>query len=77
MSPTTDAPGASTYRAQIGDLLHNYSVESQPHDKLLATIDEASRQFHVLVLKTRMTVPYSPSSSSSIASIGVRMRNSA
>ncbi len=54
-----DAPGASTYRAQIGDLLHNYSVESQPHDKLLATIDEASRQFHVLVLKTRMTVPYS------------------
>jgi hypothetical protein len=53
-----DAPGASTYRAEIGDLLHAYPVQSLPHEKVISTIDEASRQFHVLVLKTRMTIPY-------------------
>jgi hypothetical protein len=53
-----DAPGASTYRAEIGDLLHAYPVQSMQHEKVIATIDEASRQFHVLVLKTRMTIPY-------------------
>jgi hypothetical protein len=53
-----DAPGASTYRAEIGDLLHAYPIASLPHEKVISTIDEASRQFHVLVLKTRMTIPY-------------------
>ena len=53
-----DAPGASTYRAEVGDLLHAYPVQSLPHEKVIANIDEASRQFHVLVLKTRMTIPY-------------------
>lgn len=53
-----DAPGASTYREEIGDLLHGYAVGSLPHEKVIANIDEASRQFHVLVLKTRMAIPY-------------------
>jgi hypothetical protein len=53
-----DAPGASTYRAEIGDLLRAYPVQSLPHEKVIANIDEASRQFHVLVLKTRMAIPY-------------------
>jgi hypothetical protein len=57
--PDADAPGASAYRAEIGDLLHGYSIESMPHDKVLASIDETSKLFHVLVLKTKMTVPYS------------------
>jgi hypothetical protein len=57
--PDSDAPGASAYRAEIGDILHGYSIEAMPHDKVLASIDETSKQFHVLVLKTKMTVPYS------------------
>ena len=57
--PNSDAPGASAYRAEIGDILHGYSIEAMPHDKVLASIDETSKQFHVLVLKTKMTVPYS------------------
>jgi len=56
--PDDDAPGASAYRAEIGDLLHAYPVQSLPHEKVIAGIGEASQQFHVLVLKTRMTIPY-------------------
>jgi hypothetical protein len=57
--PDEDAPGASSYRREIGDLLHNYEVESLPHEKIISEIDEAGKVFHVLVLKTNMTVPYS------------------
>ena len=56
--PEEDAPGVTTYRRQIGDLLHGYPVASQPHDTILSTIDQAGKQFQVLVLKTRMTIPY-------------------
>jgi hypothetical protein len=53
-----DAPGASAYRREIGDLLRNYGVQSLPHEKIIANVDETSKIFHVLVLKTTMTVPY-------------------
>jgi hypothetical protein len=56
--PDQDAAGASTYREQIGDLLRGYPVESLPHEKVIANIDEAGKLFHVLVLKTNMTIPY-------------------
>jgi hypothetical protein len=56
--PDADAPGASEYRAEIKELLHNYSIESLPHEKVIATVDETSKVFHVLVLKTKMAVPY-------------------
>jgi hypothetical protein len=54
----SDAPGASAYRAQVGELLHDYPVESQRHEKIISSIDEAGQTFHVLVLKTTMTIPY-------------------
>jgi hypothetical protein len=57
--PEQDAPGISAYRAKIADLLHGYRVESIPHDKVIANIDDASKTFHVLVLKTKLTIPYS------------------
>ncbi|MGC2616251.1 MAG: RbsD/FucU domain-containing protein [Terracidiphilus sp.] len=57
--PDDDAPGASAYRTQIAQLLSNYNIESIPHEKVIAQIDETSKQFHVLVLKTTMTIPYS------------------
>jgi hypothetical protein len=53
-----DAPGVSGYRQKIAGLLQGYAVESLPHDRLIATIDEAGKQFRVLVLKTNMTIPY-------------------
>jgi hypothetical protein len=56
--PDQDASGVSAYRTKIGVLLHSYNVESLPHEKVIANIDQASKTFHVLVLKTNMTIPY-------------------
>jgi hypothetical protein len=57
--PDDDAPGASAYRTQIAQILSNYEIESIPHEKVISQIDETSKEFHVLVLKTTMTIPYS------------------
>ena len=57
--PDADAPGASEYREQIQRILADYKIESLPHDRVISQIDETSKEFHVLVLKTTMTVPYS------------------
>ena len=57
--PDQDAPGASAYRAQIATALRSYTVESVLHDKIMAAISETGSQFHILVLKTNMTIPYS------------------
>lgn len=57
--PDGDAPGASAYREQIQKLLADYTIESLPHERVINQIDETSKEFHVLVLKTTMTVPYS------------------
>jgi hypothetical protein len=54
-----DAPDASAYRRAASDLLHNYQIVSEPHEKLLARIADAGNTFRVLVLKTNGTVPYS------------------
>lgn len=54
----SDAPGASAYREQLNELFHDYDRRSQPHEKLLSDIDDAGKVYHVLVLKTNMTIPY-------------------
>jgi hypothetical protein len=56
--PEDDAPGVSKYRAEIQDLLHNYPVESVPHERVIANVEEASQHFNILVLKTTLAVPY-------------------
>lgn len=56
--PEDDAPGVTSYRNNIGDLLHEYSIETLPHEKIISMVAQAGEQFHVLVLKTNMTVPY-------------------
>jgi hypothetical protein len=57
--PDQDAPGASAYRTQIAGLLKAWPIESKPHDSLIASVGETGKQFHVLVLKTSLTIPYS------------------
>lgn len=55
----SDAPGASAYREQLNELVRNYPViSSLRHEKIISRIDEAGKTFHVLVLKTTMTIPY-------------------
>jgi hypothetical protein len=57
--PDQDAPGASAYRSRIAEVLHDYRIERVLHDKIIADIGTTGSQFHVLVLKTNMTIPYS------------------
>jgi len=40
--PEQDAPGVAAYRSEIADLLRAYPIESQPHDRILANIEEAA-----------------------------------
>jgi hypothetical protein len=56
--PEQDAPGALAYRSQIANLIRGYPIESLPHEKLLANVDEAGKVYRVLVLKTKMAIPY-------------------
>jgi hypothetical protein len=56
--PEQDAPGVSAYRAETNDLLRPFPVQSLPHDKIIANVEEAAQHFNILVLKTTMTVPY-------------------
>jgi hypothetical protein len=57
--PDADAPGASAYRTQITALLKGHPIAYQPHDDLIAAVAQTGQQFHILVLKTTATVPYS------------------
>ncbi|MGA9671123.1 MAG: hypothetical protein WBQ94_18075 [Terracidiphilus sp.] len=56
--PDQDAPGVSAFRAEMSDLLRAYPVDSLPHDHIIANIEEASKHFSILVLKTNLTIPY-------------------
>jgi len=53
-----DAPGVSAYRSEIRQVLRDYPIEQLPHEKIISNIDEAGKTFHILVLKTTMTIPY-------------------
>lgn len=53
-----DANGIGSYRAQLAGLLKGDDVESLPHDQILARMDDVSRSYHVLVLKSTITMPY-------------------
>ena len=54
-----DAPGTSAYRDAIDKLFDGQTVQSELHEKLIADVGEAGQTFRVLVLKTKLTVPYS------------------
>ena len=54
----SDAPGVSAYRSEIGKFLYKSPAQSRPHEALISDVEEAGKSFHVLVLKTNMTIPY-------------------
>jgi hypothetical protein len=61
--PEDDAPGVTYYRDSLNHFLEQFNdgtVErhSLPHEEIISKLDEAGQKFHVLVLKTRMTIPY-------------------
>lgn len=59
--PESDAPGVTYYRDQLNHMLEQYDTadrQSLPHEQIIARLDDAGKAFHILVLKTHMTMPY-------------------
>ncbi|MCL4206190.1 MAG: hypothetical protein KJ000_27215 [Pirellulaceae bacterium] len=56
--PERLAPGVGAYRADLATVLQDRKVQSLPHEEIIAKLDEAGKTFRVLVLKTKLTVPY-------------------
>jgi hypothetical protein len=56
--PEQDAPGVSSYRSELKSILRTRPVTSLPHEELLRKVDDVSRTYKVLILKTSETVPY-------------------
>jgi hypothetical protein len=56
--PEKDAAGVTAYREALGSLLGKNDVQSLPHEEIISKVDEAGKTFHILVLKTRLTIPY-------------------
>ncbi len=52
------APGVEAYRDKLAAMFKDRTVEAMPHEKIIERLDEVSRTFKVLVIKTNMTVPY-------------------
>jgi D-ribose pyranose/furanose isomerase RbsD len=53
-----DAPGVAAYREGIKTAFAGQKITSLPHEEIIAKVDEVGKTFHIVVLKTTMTVPY-------------------
>ncbi len=56
--PEEDAPGVTAYRDALRNLLEEKEVNVLPHEEIIGKLDESAKLFHILLLKTRMTIPY-------------------
>jgi L-fucose mutarotase/ribose pyranase (RbsD/FucU family) len=56
--PEADAPGVDAYRAELKQLLGDRPVKAMTHEDIIRKLDEASKLFNVLLLKTDLTIPY-------------------
>lgn len=53
-----EAPGVTQYRRQIKAVLGSLSVHSALHEQLIHKMNQAGNTFHILILKTTLTIPY-------------------
>jgi hypothetical protein len=56
--PDQEAPGVSAYRTQIEFALNNYEVHHRLHQTLIDEVAKDAQQYHILILKTRLAIPY-------------------
>jgi len=54
----SDAKGVTAYREALTTLVGKTEAQSLPHEEIISKLDEAGKTFHILVLKTRLTIPY-------------------
>ena len=53
-----DAPGISSYRKQLSDLLSGHDVRDLLHEQIMSRLDGIGEVFQVLLVKTKMRIPY-------------------
>jgi D-ribose pyranose/furanose isomerase RbsD len=53
-----DYPGVTQLRQEVHRTLEKNSTSSIPHAEAISKIDEAGKQFRVLIIKTNTTIPY-------------------
>ena len=56
--PENEAHGVTAYRESLASLLSKSGPQSLPHEEIISKLDEAGKTFHILILKTRLTIPY-------------------
>ncbi|HEY3780227.1 MAG TPA: RbsD/FucU domain-containing protein [Fimbriimonadaceae bacterium] len=56
--PEKSAPGIDRYRKGLEAVLSGHKAEKQLHEDLIAKLDEAGKTFHILLIKTPLTIPY-------------------
>lgn len=56
--PDKDAPGVSAYREQLAAILGSRKANELPHEQIISKLDEVSRTFRVLIIKTNIAIPY-------------------
>lgn len=56
--PEQDAPGATQARSELKNLLGSRPVTRLLHEQLLDKVEDVSKSYNVLILKTNETVPY-------------------
>ena len=56
--PENEAHGVTAYRDALVNLLSKSDMQSLPHEEIISKLDEAGKTFHILILKTRLTIPY-------------------
>jgi hypothetical protein len=54
----SDAAGVTAYREVLKSTLGARETQSLPHEEIIAKLDEAGKTFHILILKTDLTIPY-------------------
>ncbi len=54
----SEAPGVEAYRARLAEIFKDKTVDAIPHEKIIDQLDNVSKTFKVLIIKTNMTIPY-------------------
>jgi hypothetical protein len=53
-----DAAGVTAYRQELESLLEGHQMHSVPHDEIISRLDQVAEMFRVLLIKTKMRIPY-------------------
>jgi hypothetical protein len=56
--PEASAKGIGAYRTGLDELLKGQNPVSLPHEQIIKKLEEAGNSFHVLLIKTGLTLPY-------------------